>query len=176
MSTLRLINASCAEQVVDAVVNAANSGLWAGGGICGAIFSKAGYDELSAECAKYKTPLPDGSAVITSSCNMKNAKAIIHAVGPNFSVTPNAHEELFKAYYNALKVLMDNHYHSISFPLISSGIFGGAQSHPAAESAKQCRRAYSKFVEDYPEYDIDVILCAFSSNEMVEAEGEFAGQ
>ena len=47
MSTINLINASCADQTVDAVVNAANSGLWAGGGICGVIFSKAGMSELT---------------------------------------------------------------------------------------------------------------------------------
>ena len=34
MSKIVLIHASCADQAVDAVVNAANSGLWAGGGIC----------------------------------------------------------------------------------------------------------------------------------------------
>jgi hypothetical protein len=32
MSNISLINASCADQTVDAVVNAANSGLWVGGG------------------------------------------------------------------------------------------------------------------------------------------------
>ena len=70
---------------------------------------------------------------------MTNAKAIIHAVGPNFAVTPKAFKELFdayynslKAYYNSLKVMMDNDYHSISFPLISSGIFGGSLSNPVA--------------------------------------------
>ena len=84
MSKFELLNASCADQVVDAVVNAANDGLWAGGGICGVIFSKAGRDELTAACRKYKTPLNDGDAVITPAFNMTNAKAIIHAVGPNF--------------------------------------------------------------------------------------------
>ncbi|MBQ5579176.1 MAG: hypothetical protein IIT40_10085, partial [Prevotella sp.] len=38
MSSIKLINASCADQNVDVVVNAANNGLWAGGGICGVIF------------------------------------------------------------------------------------------------------------------------------------------
>ena len=40
--------------------------------------------------SKYKTPLKDGEAVITPAFNMTNAKAIIHAVGPNFAVTPTA--------------------------------------------------------------------------------------
>ncbi|MBS7204845.1 MAG: macro domain-containing protein [Ruminococcus bicirculans] len=46
-----------------AIVNAANDGLWAGGGVCGAIFRKSGHDELQAACNKighYDT----GSAVI----------------------------------------------------------------------------------------------------------------
>ncbi len=42
MNTIELIKASCADQTVDAIVNAANDGLWAGGRICGVIFSKAG--------------------------------------------------------------------------------------------------------------------------------------
>ena len=132
MSKIELINGSCADQKVDIVVNATNSGLWAGGGICGVIFNKAGITELTTACSKYKTPLKDGSAVITPAFNMTNAKAIIHAVGPNFAVIPKAFKELFDAYYNSLKVMMDNDYHSISFPLISSGIFGGSLSHPVA--------------------------------------------
>ncbi|MDD3920083.1 MAG: macro domain-containing protein, partial [Eubacteriales bacterium] len=35
---------------VDAVVNAANSALAAGGGVCGAIFAAAGAAELTAAC------------------------------------------------------------------------------------------------------------------------------
>ena len=173
MSRIILINASCADQRVDAVVNAANNGLWAGGGICGVIFKKAGMTALTTACSKYKTPLKDGTAVITPAFNMANAKSIIHAVGPDFSRTPTAFKELFDAYYNSLRVLMDNGMHSISFPLISSGIFGGALSNPVAESAKQCCRAYRKFIQDYPDYAVDVILCAFSYNEMVEAQKVF---
>ena len=174
MSRFELINASCADQEVDAVVNAANDGLWAGGGICGVIFRKAGMAELTDACSKYDTPLHDGDAVITPAFKMKNAKAIIHAVGPNFAVTPAAFKELFDAYYNSLVVLMENSYHSISFPLISSGIFGGSLEHPVVESAKQCMRAYKKFAEDYPDYDVDVKLCAFTAAEMQEAQRELA--
>ena len=173
MSKITLINASCADQTADAVVNAANSGLWAGGGICGVIFKKAGMAALTSACNKYKTPLKDGSAVITPAFNMTNAKHIIHAVGPDFGRTPTAFKELFDAYYNSLYVLMDNGLHSISFPLISSGIFGGSLDNPVAESTKQCCRAYKKFLADYPEYNLEVILCAFSAKEMQEAQKIF---
>ena len=173
MSKITLINASCADQTVDAVVNAANSGLWAGGGICGVIFQKAGMAALPAACAKYQTPLKDGSAVITPAFNMTNAKYIIHAVGPDFGRTPSAFKELFDAYYNSLCVLKDNGLHSISFPLIRSGIFGGTLPNSSAESTKQCYRAYNKFVADFPDYPVDVKLCAFSANSMQEAKPVF---
>lgn len=169
MSKIELIHGSCADQKVDVIVNAANSGLWAGGGICGVIFNKAGVKELSDACSQYNTPLKDGDAVITPSFKLTNAKAIVHAVGPNFSITPNAFEELFYAYYNSLVVMKDNGYHSISFPLISAGIFGGNLDNPAGNSAKQCCRAYAKFVADYPDYEIEVMLCAYGANEMAEA-------
>ena len=173
MSRIELVNGSCADQKVDIVVNAANDGLWAGGGICGVIFKKAGLAQLTAACKQYKTPLKDGSAVITPAFNLTNAVSIIHAVGPDFSRTPKAFKELFDAYYNSLHVMMDNGFHSISFPLISSGIFGGSLSNPVAESTKQCCRAYLKFVTDYPSYDVDVRLCAFSAKEMQEAQKVF---
>ena len=173
MSNFELIHASCADQVVDAVVNAANSNLLQGGGICGVLFSRAGSSMLANACAQYKTPLKDGSAVITPAFNMNNAKAIIHAVGPNFGVTPKAFKELFEAYYNSLVVLMENGYHSISFPLISASIFGGNLSNPVVESTKQCLRAYKKFTSDYPDYEIDVKLCAYTASEMKEATDEY---
>ena len=173
MSKIKLINASCADQQVDAVVNAANRSLAAGGGICGVIFRKVGMTELSDACSKIKTPLNDGEVAITPAFDMKNAKYIIHAVGPNFFITPTAFKELYEAYYNSLWALKSVGMHSISFPLISSGIFGGRLSDPAGESTKQCCRAYLKFVSDYPGYDIDVKLCAFMGAEMKAAKAVF---
>ena len=173
MSRIILINGSCADQAVDAVVNASNNRLLAGGGICGVIFKKAGVTELSAACSEYKTPIKDGEAVITPAFRITNAKHIIHAVGPDFSKNPYAFKELFNAYYNSLVVLMDNGLHTVSFPLISSGIFGGSLSDPVAESTKQCCRAYKKFTEDFPEYTVNVILCAFHADEMTQAQKMF---
>lgn len=173
MSSIKLINGSCTEQKVDAVVNAANKHLAAGGGICGAIFNKAGRAELTNACSKYKTPLQDGEAVITPAFGIKNTKYIIHAVGPNFGVTPKAFKELFEAYYNSLLLLKDNSLHSIAFPLISSGIFGGSLANPVEESTKQCYRAYAKFCENFPDYDVNIVLCAFSQKDMRESKDIF---
>ncbi|MCR4687866.1 MAG: macro domain-containing protein [Lachnospiraceae bacterium] len=174
MQKIELINGSCANQKVDVVVNAANKHLAEGGGICGVIFKKAGSKELTAACREYKTPLKDGEVAITPSFGLTNAKAIIHAVGPDFSQTHKAFKELFEAYYNTMVVAKDNGYHSISFPLISAGIFGGNLPDPVGESTKQCCRAYKKFISDYPEYDIHVMLCAYTSPEYSLAQKEMS--
>jgi O-acetyl-ADP-ribose deacetylase (regulator of RNase III) len=129
--------------------------------------------ELNEACQKYNVPLKDGDAVITQAFNIGNAKYIIHAVGPDFGCTSDAFNELFDAYFNSLKVLKENGLHSISFPIISSGIFGGSLENPVAVSIKQCINAYHKFIETYKDYEIDVIICAFTSDEMHKAEKIF---
>ena len=57
-------------------MNAANNRLWAGGGICGVIFKKAGLLSLTKACAKFPKPLKDGTAVITSAFNMTNTDIV----------------------------------------------------------------------------------------------------
>jgi O-acetyl-ADP-ribose deacetylase (regulator of RNase III) len=165
MSSIKLINASCVDQKVDAIVNAANKYLYSGGGICGEIFRRNG-QELVDACNKIKTPLKDGDAVITPSFNMSNTKFIIHAVGPNFNNTPNSFQELFNAYYNSLIVLKNNNLHTIAFPLISSGIYGGRLDNAAKISATTCKQAYDKFIKEYKDYNIEVLLCAYTKKEM----------
>ncbi len=168
MSKIEIIHGSCVNQEVDAIVNAANKYLLAGSGICGAIFKTAGYTELTNACNNINTPLNDGDAVITPAFNITTTKCIIHAVGPDFRQTPNSFDKLFNAYYNSLLVLKDNNLQSISFPLISAGIFGYGLKNPAKISAEQCIKAYNKFIVDYPDYDIYVKLCAYSDNEYEE--------
>ena len=164
-SIFEVKNCSCIEQKVDVIVNAANKNLISGGGICRIIYKKAGYANLNEACRKIKTPLKDGDAVITPAFDIKNVKYIIHAIGPNFSYTPNAFKELFDAYYNSLVLLKDNDLHSIAFPLISAGIYGGHLENPVEVSTKQCIMAYNKFIENFPNYNIHVILCAYTKEE-----------
>jgi len=173
MSTIKLINNSSVDQNVDAIVNAANNKLMNGGGICGAIFTKAGPIELAHACNVYNTPLNDGDAVITDSFNISNCKKIIHAVGPDFNRSNALITNLFKAYYNSLVCLKDNGLHSISFPLISSGIYGGNLDNPVKDSTRMCIDAYNKFINDYPNYDVDVLLCAYKLEEYNESLKEF---
>ena len=66
-------------------------------------------------------------------------------------------------------MMMENNYHSISFPLISVGIFRGKLPNPVGESTKQCCRAFDNFVKNYPEYKVYVYLCAFTDEEYTEA-------
>ena len=65
---------------VDAIVNAANTDLQMGGGVCGAIFKAAGAAQLQAACDKL-APIKTGEAVITSGFDLP-AKFVIHAAGP----------------------------------------------------------------------------------------------
>ena len=137
----------------DAIVNAANDGLWAGGGVCGAIFRAAGYDELTQACKKIGG-CPTGSAVITPGFKLK-AKYIIHAVGPRWQGGNNNEKvELYNAYMKSLELAMENGLHSIAFPLISSGIFG----YPKEEAWRVAIAACQDFKDSTTEYALDIVF------------------
>ena len=173
MSKIELFHDSCINIKADAVVNAANRMLINGGGICGQIFKAASIKPLLRACQDCNPPLNDGDAVITDGFNIPNQKYIIHAVGPNFSKTPNAFHELYLAYYNSLLVATNNNIHTISFPLISAGIFGGDLKDAPGESAKQCIKAYNDFINEYPDYDIELYLCGYNTGEYLSAKQVF---
>ena len=118
---IQILNKSILTTDADALVNAANQDLIAGGGVCGAIFEKAGYQELKKACEKLgycKT----GDAVITKGFNLKS-KYIIHAVGPHYQHDANADKLLQSAYLSSLKLADEKKLNSIAFPCISTGIF-----------------------------------------------------
>ena len=134
----------------DAIVNAANPALLAGSGVCGAIFHAAGYDELSAEC-RQKAPCPTGQSVLTSAYRLP-ARYIIHTVGPVWQGGEAGEKEhLASCYSTALETAMKAGCKSISFPLISSGIFG----YPAQEALDVACQAIRTFLQCN---DMDVYL------------------
>lgn len=107
-------------QTTDAIVNAANAQLVLGGGVAGAIRMKGG-DSIQTECAA-KGPIEVGQAVITAAGNLK-AKHVIHAVGPKAG-EGDEDKKLKDATQNALAVADENKLKTITFPAISTGIFG----------------------------------------------------
>jgi len=117
---LELIEGDITEMTTDAVVNAANAQLVLGGGVAGAIRKKGG-PKIQDECNKIGGTFV-GGAVITTGGNLK-AKYVIHAVGPRMG-EGNEDEKLKNATLNSLKVADENNLKSISFPAISTGIFG----------------------------------------------------
>ena len=107
---------------VGAVVNAANTKLLTGGGVCGVIFRAAGPD-LQSACDKV-APCPIGEARITPAFAI-NAEHIIHAVGPRYRDGSAAEKALLaSAYTSALRLADDAGLESIAFPAISTGIYG----------------------------------------------------
>ena len=120
---LELIRSDITLMQTDAIVNAANSRLQRGGGVCGAIFARANGEALQAACSEIGF-CPTGSAVITPSFGL-NAPFVIHAVGPVWQGGGCSEAELLRsAYTRSLDVARENSLHSVAFPLISSGIYG----------------------------------------------------
>lgn len=140
---------------VDAIVNAANTRLMAGGGVCGAIFRAAGYEQLQAACDKL-APISTGDAVITPGFNLP-AKFIIHTAGPIYKGGNFGEEEkLCACYKNSLQLAQENNLKSIAFPLISSGIYG----YPPLEALKVAIATIENFLMTA---DMEVYLSVLDS-------------
>ncbi len=139
---------------VDAIVNAANTDLAMGGGVCGAIFKAAGPARLQAACDKV-SPIKTGGAAITPGFDLP-AKFVIHAAGPVYSHwNAEQNEQLLRsAYTESLKLAHKHKCESIAFPLISSGIYG----YPKDEALQAATAAIKDFLEDH---DMDVYLAIF---------------
>jgi O-acetyl-ADP-ribose deacetylase (regulator of RNase III) len=117
---LELLEGDITEMETETIVNAANAQLILGGGVAGAIRKKGG-PKIQQECNKIGGTFV-GGAIITTGGNLK-AKYVIHAVGPRMG-EGNEDEKLKNATLNSLKLADSKNLKSISFPAISTGIFG----------------------------------------------------
>ncbi|NPV92138.1 MAG: O-acetyl-ADP-ribose deacetylase [Firmicutes bacterium] len=151
-------------QEVDAIVNAANSELLSGGGVCGAIHS-AGGESIARECAEIRKEMgdcPTGFAVITGGGRLK-ARSVIHAVGPIWRGGKQYEDELLaSAYRQSLMLARDFGISSIAFPSISTGIYG----FPIQRAAGIALKTIRSFLADAPGPVSEVRMVLFSPEDL----------
>ena len=145
---------------VDAIVNAANTDLKPGGGVCGAIHRAAG-SELAQACAELRG-CPTGEARITPGFRLK-AKYVIHAVGPVWRGGEAAEaDRLASAYAASVRLASGLRLKSLAFPAISTGIYGFPLEQATPIAVAAVRRAVQGT-------SIEKVIFACFSDEVLEA-------
>jgi O-acetyl-ADP-ribose deacetylase len=123
---VRLARGDITKAPTDAIVNAANSELFAGGGVCGAIYRAAG-PAIADECRQIRSErgqLPAGQAVATTAGKL-HFRCVIHTVGPVWWGGDEGEAEvLASCYRESMRIADQLGLHSIAFPAISTGVFG----------------------------------------------------
>ena len=122
---ISIVGGDIVEQHVDAVVNAANSGLLGGGGVDGAILRAGGPVQLQArrDLVARIGSLPTGQAAATDAGTMP-ARWVIHVVGPVHSRGEDRTHLLASCYREALRVADELGAASVAFPAVSAGVYG----------------------------------------------------
>lgn len=154
-STIGIKKISIVNLDVDAIVNATNEALIAGGtgNVSGAIFNAAGYKKMQEACDAI-AHCDTGDAVITPGFNLKT-KYVIHAVGPVWEGGKHGEPEKLKnAYKKALELARTNHCRSIGFPLISAGSYG----YPVKEAWEVAISACKEYLEAHNDFKVRIIF------------------
>ncbi len=121
---VELVQGDVTVQAVDAIVNAANSGLRGGGGVDRAIHRAAGAELMQETNRRYPEGCPTGSAVPTAAYGLPS-KFVFHAVGPVWAGGVKGEAELLSgAYCSCLELAVQHDCASIAFPAISTGVYG----------------------------------------------------
>lgn len=152
---LHIVQNDITKMQVDAIVNAANTALKMGGGVCGAIFRAAGAEQMQAACDAIGG-CRTGEAVITPGFRLP-AKYVIHTPGPVWQGGNKGEEELLRScYLSSLELAQKHGCQSVAFPLISAGIYG----YPKEQAMKVATTAIGDFLRDNDD-GMDVYLVLF---------------
>jgi len=146
-SVLELVEGDITEQNLDAIVNAANSGLRGCGGGDGAIH-RAGGPTIMAECRRIGG-CPTGQAVITGAGDLR-ARKVIHTVGPIYRGKPRDADLLASAYRRSLEVALVNGLTTVAFPSLSTGAYG----YPINEASTIALSTVIAFLREHPEINL----------------------
>ena len=123
---LTAIRADITTLAVDAIVNAANTGLMGGGGVDGAIHRRGGPEIVAACRALRAGPLRDGlptGRAVATTAGLLPARWVIHTVGPVWSDSEDRSGLLTDCHRNSLAVAAELGAASVAFPAISTGIY-----------------------------------------------------
>jgi len=145
---IAIVRGDIVDQAVDAVVNAANSGLLGGGGVDGAILRAGGATQLEARRALRDRigSLPTGQAAWTEAGTMQ-ARWVIHVVGPVWHPREDRGHLLASCYREALRIADELTAATVAFPAVSAGIYGWPMS-SAADIAIRTVRATETSVDE----------------------------
>ncbi|NLM46756.1 MAG: macro domain-containing protein [Firmicutes bacterium] len=151
---LHIVQNDITKMQVDAIVNAANTALKMGGGVCGAIFRAAGAEQMQAACDAIGG-CRTGEAVITPGFRLP-AKYVIHTPGPVWQGGNKGEEELLRScYLSSLELAQKHGCQSVAFPLISAGIYG----YPKDQAMEVATTAIEDFLrENNSEMDVYLVL------------------
>lgn len=142
-TSIEFVQGDLVKVAADAIVNAANSRLEPGSGVCGAI-QKAGGDLIFDECRRIGG-CPTGSAVATGAGKLP-AKWVFHAVGPVYHGREKDVEQLATCHLKCLDLALDKGCRSIAFPAISTGVYG----YPVAEASVIAVGAVHGWILNHP--------------------------
>lgn len=144
---LELTQGDITQQVVDAIVNAANSALAGGGGVDGAIHRRGGPSLMEETRERYPLGCPAGDAIVTTAGNLP-AKFVFHAVGP---IWRGGHagepKTLQSAYRRCLELAREHNCESVAFPALSTGAYG----YPIDLAAEHSLHEIRQFLIQSPE-------------------------
>ena len=158
---VRVVQGDITSRNVDAIVNAANGTLLGGGGVDGAIHRAAG-PELLAECRRLGG-CATGMAKITPAFGIRQARWIVHTVGPIYGRNPAEEERLLASCYaESLRLAVEKGCRSIAFPSISTGAYG----YPVEEASRVALRAVQAFAEVSPGALDLVEMVTFSAGDL----------
>ena len=151
---------------VDAIVNAANSALAGGGGVDGAIH-RAGGPAIMRELDGIRAGIgscPTGSAVATTAGKLP-AKYVFHAVGPVYRDGRHGEPELLASCYRkCLEMAEERDAATVSFPAISTGVYG----YPLEEAAAIALREVKAHLEK-PEGKVKEVVFVLFGREAFDA-------
>lgn len=160
---------------VDAIVNAANSGLLGGGGVDGAIHAAAGPDLLAQCRALRRSALPDGlpvgRAVVTGAGRLP-CRWVVHTVGPDRHAGQRDPALLASAFAASLDAAASVGARTVAFPAISAGAFGW----PMAEVARIAVATVTAWGDAHPDRLDLVQLVLVSPAALAEFEHAIAEQ